>query len=105
MLMGGYKLKCDSLAAHIIFEASWTFIVKHLELRTKALIDELGMEDGVGSDELFFALLFYQLGDDCVAVMIVDDHEALAAATVGDREAASLVRETLPVSLTVSTNT
>ena len=29
---GGYKLKCDSLAAHIILEDSWTFIVKHLEL-------------------------------------------------------------------------
>ena len=51
---GGYKLKCDSLAAHIILEASWTFVVKHLELGAKALIGELGMEDGVGSDELCF---------------------------------------------------
>ena len=28
--VGGYKLKCDSLAAHIILESSWTFVVKNL---------------------------------------------------------------------------
>ena len=28
--VGGYKLKYDSLVAHIILEASWSFIVKHL---------------------------------------------------------------------------
>ena len=36
--VGGYKLKCDSLAANIILEASWTFILKHLELGAKAPI-------------------------------------------------------------------
>ena len=56
--VGGYKLKSDSLAAHIILEASWTFIVKHLELGMKAPIGELGMEDGVGSDELCFTSRF-----------------------------------------------
>ena len=30
--VGGYKLKSDSLAVHRILEASWTFVVKHLEL-------------------------------------------------------------------------
>ena len=54
--VGGYKLKSDSLAAHIILEASWTFVVKHLELGAKALIGELGMEDGVGSDDICFTL-------------------------------------------------
>ena len=54
--VGGYKLKSDSLAAHIILEASWTFVVKHLELGTKAPIGEIGMEDRVGSDELCFTL-------------------------------------------------
>ena len=49
---GGYKLKRDSLAAHKILEASWTFIVKHLELGTNAPISEIGVEDGVGLDEL-----------------------------------------------------
>ena len=52
--VGGYKLKSDSLAAHIILEAIWTFVVKHLELGVKASIGELGMEDRVGSDELCF---------------------------------------------------
>ena len=52
--VGGYKMKSDSLAAHIILEVSWTFIVKHLEIGVKAPIGELGMEDGVGSDELCF---------------------------------------------------
>ena len=52
MQVGGYKLKSDSLAAHIILEARWTFVVKHLELGAKDPIGELGMEDGVGSDEL-----------------------------------------------------
>ena len=50
--VGGYKLKRDSLAAHIILEDSCTFIVKHLELGEKAPIGELEVEDGVGSDEL-----------------------------------------------------
>ena len=91
MQVGGYKMKCDSLAAHIILEASWTFIVKNLELGAKAPIGELRMEDGVGSDELCFTSRFYRLGDDCVAVMVVEDHEVLAAATGCDGEAASLV--------------
>ena len=51
---GGYKLKSYSHAAHIIFEASWTFVFKYLELGAKAPIGELRMEDGVGSDELCF---------------------------------------------------
>ena len=51
---GGYNLNSDSLAAHIILEANWTFVVKHLELGVKAPIGELGMEDGVGSDVLCF---------------------------------------------------
>ena len=50
----GYKLKSDSLAAHIILEASWIFVVKLFELGEKAVIGELGMEDIVGSDELCF---------------------------------------------------
>ena len=50
--VGGYKLKRDTLVAHIIIEAEWTFIVNHLELGAKAPISELGVEDGVGSDEL-----------------------------------------------------
>ena len=50
--VGEYNLKSDSLAAHIILEASWTFVIKYLELRAKAPIGVLGMEDGVGSDEL-----------------------------------------------------
>ena len=41
--VGGYKLKRDSLAVHIILEASWTFIVNHLELGVKAPIGELGV--------------------------------------------------------------
>ena len=49
---GGYKLKRDSLAAHIILEAGWELIVEYLELGAKAPISELGVEDGVGSDEL-----------------------------------------------------
>ena len=50
--VGGYKLKRDSLEAHIILEAGCTFIFKHLEIGAKAPIGELGVEDGVGSDEL-----------------------------------------------------
>ena len=50
--VGGYQITHDSLAAQIIFEAGWTFIVKHLELRAKVPIGGLGVEGGVGSDEL-----------------------------------------------------
>ena len=55
--VGGYKLKRDSLPAHVILEAIWIFIVKHLELGAKAPIGELGVEEGVGSDELCFTSL------------------------------------------------
>ena len=54
MYVGEYQLKSDSFAAHVILVASWTFVVKHLELWAKAPIGELGMEDRVGSDELCF---------------------------------------------------
>ena len=90
MQVGGYKLISDSLAAHIILEASWTLVFKHLELGVKAPIGELGMEDGVGSDELCFTSRFYRPGDDYITFMVIEDHEVLAAATVGDRETASL---------------
>ena len=89
--VGVYKLKIDSLAAHIILEASWTFVVKHLELGAKAPIGEIGVEDGVCSDELCFTLRFYRLGDDFITVMVIEDHEVLAAATGSDGETASLV--------------
>ena len=87
---GGVQAESDSLAAYINLEASWTFVVKNLELGAKAPIGELGMEDGVGSDELCFTSRLYRLRDDCVSVMVVEDHEVRAAATGGDREAASL---------------
>ena len=50
------------------------------------------MEDGVGSDELRFALRFDWLWDYRIAIMVVDYHEVLAAVTGGDGESASLVR-------------
>ena len=56
--VGGNKLKSDSLAAHIILEASWKLVVKHLDLGAKAPIGELGMEDRVGSNELCFTSRF-----------------------------------------------
>ena len=74
-----------------MLEASWTLVVKNLEIGAKAPIGELGMEDGVGSDELCFTSRFYWLGDDCITVMVIEDHEVLAAATGGDGETASLV--------------
>ena len=89
--VGGYKLKRNSLAAHIILEAGWTFIVDHLELRAKSLISDLGVEDGVGSDDFYFTSRFDRLGDDCVAVMVIDYHKVISAATGGDGETASLV--------------
>ena len=39
--VGGYNMKSDSLAEHIILEASGTFVVKYLELGAKAPIGEL----------------------------------------------------------------
>ena len=81
--VGRYKLKYDSLATHIILEASWTFVVKHLKLGAKAPIGELEMEDGVGSDELCFTSRFYRLGDDCINVMVIEDHEVLFGIGLG----------------------
>ena len=56
------------------------------------MISELGVEDGVCSDELGFAPRFDRLRDDHVATMVVDYHEVLAVGTGGDGEAESLVR-------------
>ena len=90
--MAGYNWKRDSLAAHINLEASWTFIVKNLELGAKDPIGDIGVGGGVGSDEICFTSRFYWLGDDCVAVMVIEEYEVLADATIGDGETASLVR-------------
>ena len=38
-----------------------------------------------------FILRFYRLGDDCITVMVIEDHEVLVATTGGDGETASLV--------------
>ena len=56
-----------------------------------ATISELGVEDSVGSDELRFDPRFNRLRYDCIAIMVVEYLEVLAAGTGGDREAASLV--------------
>ena len=55
------------------------------------MIIELVVDNSVGSDELGFAPRFDRLRDDCVAIMVVEYHEVLAAATGCDGEAASLV--------------
>ena len=75
--VGGYNLKCDSLAAHIILEAGWTFLFNNFELGAKAPIGELGMEERVGSDEFCFNLRFYRLRDDCITVMVIEDYDGL----------------------------
>ena len=62
-----------------------------MKIGAKATISELGVEDGVGSDELGFAPQFDRLRDDCVAIMVVEYHAIIAAATGGDGEAASFV--------------
>ena len=63
-----------------------------MKIWAKATFSALGVVDGVGSDELGFAPRFDQIKDDCVAIMVVEYHEVLAAATGGDGEADSLVR-------------
>ena len=55
--VGRYKLKCDSLVAHIILEAIWKFIVKHLELGAKAPIVELGAPPNQNLDPYHIFLL------------------------------------------------
>ena len=58
-----------------------------LELRTR----RLGSAH-ISSDQLRFAPRFDLPRDDRVAIMFVEYHEVLAAATGGDGETASLVR-------------
>ena len=54
-------------------------------------MSELVVEDGLGSDELRFAPRSDLLRDDCVAIMVVEYNKVLAATTVVDGEASSLV--------------
>ena len=63
-----------------------------MKIWAKATIIALGVEDGVGLDELGFAPRFDRIRDDRVAIMVVEYHEVLVAATGGDEGPASLVR-------------
>ena len=56
-----------------------------LESGLKASVGELGVESGVGSDEFIFAAGLQWLWDYGIAVIIVREHDVLAAPTLFDR--------------------
>ena len=49
------------------------------------------MQSRVCADEFFLASLFQRLGNNDVAIMVIKDHDILAAATGGHQKTASLI--------------
>ena len=75
------QLVVHALGVHEFFEAGRALVVKLLEDGFEAPIGEQGVELGVGSDKLMFATGLEGLGEDVVAVIVVDDHDVFVALT------------------------
>ena len=90
------ELIIHSFGFHELLEACWTFVVKLLEKWAEAACGKFGVQLGVGSHKFVFTAGFEGLGQNVIAVVVVDDHDVLVAFAGGDRETARLVAEYLP---------
>ena len=81
MQVGWGELEGDSFFLHEGLESCGAFIVKSLENGSQDSVGELGVEGGVGSDDFMFAAGLQWFWDYGIAVIIVQDHDVLAAPT------------------------
>ena len=81
MQVGRGELKGDSFFSHESLESCGPFIVKSLENGSQASIGELSVEGGVRWEEFMFAAGLQWFWDYGIAVIIVQDHDVLAAPT------------------------
>ena len=81
MQIGRGELEGDFFFLHEGLETCEAFIVKSLESGLQALVSELGVEGGVGSDKFMFAAGLQWLWDYGIDVIIIQDHDVLATPT------------------------
>ena len=81
MQLGRGELEGDSLFSHEGLESCGVFIVESLENGSQALVGELGVKGSVGSDKFMFAAGLQWFWEYDIAVIIVQDHDVLAAPT------------------------
>ena len=81
MQVGRGYLQGESLFLHESLDSCGAVIVKSLENGSQASVGELSVEGGVGSDDFMFAAGLQWFWDYGIAVIIVQDHDVLAALT------------------------
>jgi hypothetical protein len=84
------------LLFHELLEACRTFVVKLLEKWAEATCGKFGVQLGVCLHKFVFTVGFEGLGQNVIAVVVIDNHDVLVAFAGGDRETDRLVAEYLP---------
>ena len=77
--MRWHTLEVYFIFAESLLESIGTFVVQDVEFGGKAIGLELGVEAGPGVCELTGLSCLEWLGEDGVAVMIVEDHDVVVA--------------------------
>ena len=83
--VGRDDLKSNSFLAHEAFEECWALVFHNLGGWVETVLGQLGVHSRLCADEFVLTLLFHRLGINCVAIMVIKDHDIFAAATGGHR--------------------
>ena len=89
--VGRGDLKSDTFLAHEEFEGCWERVVQHLEGWAETALGHIGLHSRVFADKFVLAPQFHRLGNNSVSIMVIKDHDILAATTGGHQEKASLI--------------
>ena len=79
MIVGWDELELYVLGAHKLLERGAALVVQFLELGFETAVGQIGVEFGVGPQELLFGAVFDGFGEDCGGIVVVDDHDVLVA--------------------------
>ena len=91
MYVWWHKLVVDVLGAVVFFECGGGFVVEPVGLWLEAAADEVAVEFLVGTEDFTARAVFEWLREDCVGVIVIEDHDVLVASTGSDWESAGLV--------------
>ena len=89
--LGWDNLKIDAFLAHEVFEGCWSLVFQHLEGWAETAFGQIGVQSRVYADKFVLAPRFHRLGKNGVAVVVIKDHDILAAATGGHWKTTSLI--------------
>ena len=75
MIIGRYQLEVDILCPHELFQSCGALVVELLEAWFEAAISDMGVQLGIGTDQLVLVSGFDGLGKDSVGVIVIQDHD------------------------------